>query len=86
MIEITHNDARAVRMAVIRGGVVENIILAAPDFALPDAELIPADNATIGATWDGRAFTRPAVVEEIDPPRGPTIEDRLAAVEARLAR
>jgi hypothetical protein len=75
----------AKRLAVVKNGVVENIIIATPGFALPDAELIDADGASIGATWDGRAFKRPAVVEKAEPPRGPTIEDRLAAIEARVS-
>jgi hypothetical protein len=80
--------SRARRYAVVRGGVVENIILAEAGFALPDVELIPAEeapDAAIGAAWDGQRFVRPEPpAPEPEAPRGPTIEARIAALEAEV--
>jgi hypothetical protein len=36
-----------------------------------------------GATFDGRRFVRPEPVPEPETPRAPTLEDRIAALEAK---
>lgn len=50
------------RAALVRNGIVENLIIAGPDYA-PDAgcELVPIgdDPVAIGAAWDGVSFTLP---------------------------
>jgi hypothetical protein len=72
------------RVAVIRDGVVENVIIAAPGFELPSATLVDAEDAAIGATFDGRRFVRPEPPPpEPEQPRRPTIEERIAALEAK---
>jgi hypothetical protein len=71
------------RFAVIRDGVCENIIVAEPGFELPGVTLIEAADAAIGATFDGRRFIRPDPVPEPETPRAPTLEDRIAALEAK---
>lgn len=51
------------RAAIVRGGTVENIIIAGEGFDPGDgAELVPIGDAavTIGAAWDGQTFTQPA--------------------------
>lgn len=41
-------------------GIVTNIIIAAPDFEMPGATLVPAEAAHIGWHWDGATFAPPA--------------------------
>ena len=49
------------RMALIRNGVVENVIEADADFAIGDGALVaPAQDAGPGWTFDGAAFAPPA--------------------------
>lgn len=47
------------RMAVIDGSTVTNIIEADPEFELPGKTLVEAGNAGIGWTWDGSVFAPP---------------------------
>ncbi len=48
------------RYAIIDGGVVTQIIIAAADYIHPDHEIIPAGGAHVGWVWDGDAFAPPA--------------------------
>lgn len=47
------------RMAVVDGTTVVNIIEAEPDFTLPGKTLVDAGDAGIGWTWDGSTFSPP---------------------------
>lgn len=87
MIETIHDGGgRARRFAVVRDGVCENVVIATPEFEIPGAVMVPDDGAaSIGATWDGRRFVRPEPpAPDPEPPRGPTLEARIAAIEAAL--
>lgn len=69
------------RAALVRGGIVENIILAAPDLDFGDGSLIVPigdEPVAIGATYDGSTFTNPA------PPPVP-VPEAVTARQARLA-
>ncbi|HWW46540.1 MAG TPA: hypothetical protein VNZ94_01720 [Xanthobacteraceae bacterium] len=48
-----------VNMAVIKDGVVVNVIVAEPGFTLPGHTLVEAGSASIGWTWDGEEFSPP---------------------------
>lgn len=69
------------RAALIRDGIVENIILAGPDYE-PEAGfvLVPIgdDPMQIGSGWNGSAFTPPA------PPPAP-LPEAVTMRQARLA-
>lgn len=47
------------RAVIGAGGVVENIILAGPDFSLPGIVIVPAGDAQIGWAWDGSRLSPP---------------------------
>jgi hypothetical protein len=58
-------EAPPVRMALVRAGSVENIILVGADFMPPeDVQLVDdsEEKAAIGGTWDGKEFAPPSVV------------------------
>lgn len=68
------------RMAVINGTAVENIIEASPGFAIAGRALVEAtDDAHIGGTYDG-VFTPP----EPDPAPAPTAADVDAERDRRI--
>lgn len=45
------------RYAIIDGGIVENIVVAGPGFAIEGKTVVPAGNANIRDLWDGETFT-----------------------------
>lgn len=45
--------------AVVIGGVVDNVVLASPDWAAARGLVLIADGAWIGWTWDGTSFAPP---------------------------
>lgn len=54
------------RIALVRNGVVENVIEADPDFAPEDgAEAIPANTAGPDWTYDGKTFSPPATIDTV---------------------
>jgi hypothetical protein len=77
----------ATRWALIEKGVVVNIVKWNGDVKTwrpKDGQTaIPADNSecTIGATYDGKVFTRPVPVEV---PKVKSLEERLTEVETEL--
>lgn len=71
------------RKAVIKNGIVENVIIAADDFAPPDGcVLVESNEAGPGWTYSDGKFTEP---EREEPPAPPPsdIEIRLAALESK---
>lgn len=71
------------RYAVIRDGVVENVVVwdGESDWSPPEgALLVQSDEAGPGDGYDGKAFTRPEPAPA-DPPQ-PTIEEKYAALLA----
>lgn len=69
------------KKAVIKNGVVTNIIIADDDFQLPGTELISLgddDKIDIGYIWDGEKFNPPEPVIEFEP----IDEEKLAMAEA----
>ncbi len=55
------------RLAEIVEGVVVNVIVAAPDFALPGVTLVASDVAGIGWAYADGVFTPPAPVAVVAP-------------------
>ncbi len=47
------------RVAVVKDGVVVNVIEAGPDFRLPGFTLVASDVAGVGWLYDGKAFKAP---------------------------
>lgn len=75
------------RAAIVRDGLVENVVEYDPDgdWAAPvgtDAIPLDGDRAGPGWTYDGTEFTPPAAAAESPP----TLEQRVAALEARADR
>lgn len=71
------------RYAVIKDGVVKNIIVALGNFHIDGHELIRLDssqNVSIGDIWDGDEFI-PAPEPE---PQPPSQEERIVALEAAM--
>lgn len=73
------------RAALIRDGVVENIILASPTYQ-PESDtdlIVLEDGLAVGPgwAWDGREFTPPAPEE----PEPPAVPQKVTARQARLA-
>ena len=69
------------RAALIRDGIVENIIIAGEDYDPGEGfEVVPVgdDPVEIGASWDGQTFTPP-------PPPIPPVPDTVSPRQARLA-
>jgi hypothetical protein len=66
------------RYAVIKDGVVENVIRAREGYTIAGRQLIPAERVNIGQLWDGENFS--------DPPRDlrKLQADVIAATQARL--
>lgn len=64
--------AAAVRQAVIRAGVVVNVIKAPPGHTVPGHTVVATNTAGVGWTYDGNGFSAPApaapdVPQEVDP-------------------
>lgn len=69
------------RAALIRNGIVQNIVVVGADFTPPGGMLAaPIGDAyvAIGATYDGHTFTNP-------PPSVPAVPEAVTARQARLA-
>ena len=69
------------RKAVIKNGVVTNIIVADDDFQLPGFELVSLrddERIRIGYIWDGEKFNPPEPAIEFEP----IDEEKLAMAEA----
>lgn len=67
------------RMAVVKGGNVVNVILADPGFDLGDGSiLVASDNAETGWTYDGATLAPP-------PPPAPQVPEQVALWQARAA-
>jgi hypothetical protein len=53
------------RLALVKNGVVDNVIVADKSFKPPSGfQIIESDIANIGERYDGKAFTRPAKTKE----------------------
>lgn len=72
------------RYAVVRDGVVENVVMWGGESAWAPPEgtvLVKADDASPTDLYDGKTFTRSAPQAEPEPPAPqPTIEDILAVL------
>lgn len=72
------------RYAVVRDGVVENVVMWDDESEWDPPEgtvLVKSDDASPADLYDGKAFTRPAPQAEPEPPAPqPTIEDILAVL------
>ena len=70
------------RLALIKDGVVQNVIVAKEGFALPGYTVVLAPTAAIGDLWDGEQFIPKQV--EPEPSKPPTELERIEALEAAL--
>lgn len=77
------------RYALIKDGIVERVIIAEPEI-LPELDLDAdelvkiASNRSIGPgdAYDGATFTKAPEPEPVE--KGPTLEERLAQLEAKV--
>jgi hypothetical protein len=83
------------RVALIKNGTVENVILAGEDYGTPDGyEAVPSAEAGPGWTYENGAFVPPDVVPEPVPPQRQfsflefmdlfTADEQLVLVEASM--
>lgn len=69
------------RMAVIKDGVVVNVIEAGPGFELPGMTLVESESGGVGDTYAGGTFTRPTVADPV-PQEVTDLQARLALIAA----